>query len=305
MVWDAVIFDLGGVVLDWQPERAFEQVMPSELVPAFMERIGFHEWNRANDARDSLAEAEEELVRRFPSDAHGIRGYRRHFVHSVTAMVPGTSAVIAELAATGVTVSALTNWSGEMFALARPRFGVLGRFRDIVVSGREGMVKPDPAIYRLACARLGVEPSRAVFIDDSEANVAIARQVGLAGLAFTSPTQLRDDLAGLGLLGAREPLTVPTYHWAVRREWLHALDTGTWPWSGRGLGYDAEGFVHLSFDHQLARTRARFYADLEDDDVVLLRLDPAADLPIVVEDGFPHLFAPLPLDRVVQASAPA
>jgi 2-haloacid dehalogenase len=192
-----------------------------------------------------------------------------------------------------------------MFALARPRFGILGRFSDIVVSGREGIVKPDPAIYLLACARLGVDPGATVFIDDSPANVAIAGEVGLSGLRFTSADALRDDLVGLGILGPRQPVTVPVFHWAVRADWEPALDNGSWPWSGRGLGYDSEGFVHLSFDHQLARTRERFYADLADDELVLLRLDPAEDLPIVVEDGFPHLFAPLPLDRVVQASAPA
>lgn len=302
---DAVIFDLGGVVLDWQPERAFEQVMPAGDVPAFMERVGFHAWNGANDARDNLADAEDELVRRFPDDEAGIRGYRPNFLHSVTAMVPGTSAIIAELAAAGVTIGALTNWSGEMFSLARARFGILDRFADIVVSGHEGIIKPDPAIYRLACSRLGVPPERTVFIDDSGANVRVADELGLTGLPFTSAGRLRDDLVGLGLLGTREPVTVPTYHWAVRTDWLDALADGAWPWSGRGLTYSGEGFVHLSFADQLAGTRERFYADLADDELVLLRLDPSDDLPILVEDGFPHLFAPLPLDRVVQASAPA
>jgi 2-haloacid dehalogenase len=299
-----VIFDIGGVVIPWIPERAFEQVMPVAEVPGFMARIGFTDWNRTNDALDSIAEAEDELVRRFPADETGIRGYRKHFLKTVTGMVPGTSGIIAELARDGVTVSALTNWAADMFALARVEFGIFNRFADIVVSGQEGIVKPDPAIYLLACRRLGVEPAQAVFIDDTPANAEAAAAAGLTGLTFTSSQQLRADLVGLGLLGAPLPVTEPIFHWTPRAEWDAALAGGHYPWSGRGLGYLAEGFVHFSFEHQLPATRARFYADLAPEDLMLLRLDPDPLLPIVVEDGFPHLFAELPVGRV-QASAPA
>ncbi|MCA0294530.1 MAG: HAD-IA family hydrolase [Actinobacteria bacterium] len=302
---DAVIFDIGGVLINWVPERAFEQVMPADQVGPFMERVGFHDWNRANDALPSIAASEAELAARFPADADSIRAYRTHFLHTIAEEVPGTGAVVAELSAAGVTVLALTNWAADMFAVGRERFGILRRFADIVVSGAEGIVKPDPAIYSLACRRAGVQPADAVFVDDVAANIAGAQDVGLTGLLFTSADALREDLVRLGLLGPREPVTVPTYHWAVKADWQDAVAEGSWPWSGRGLTYLGEGFVHLSFADQLAGTRERFYADLADDELVLLRLDPSDDLPILVEDGFPHLFAPLPLDRVVQASAPA
>jgi 2-haloacid dehalogenase len=301
---DAVIFDIGGVVIPWNPERAFEQVMPAADVPGFMARIGFADWNRANDGRDSIAEAEEELVHRFPEDEVGIRAYRQHFLHTVTSMVPGTSAIIAELSRAGVPVSALTNWSADLFAIARKEFGILDRFRDIVVSGQEGIVKPDPAIYRLACERLGIEPARAVFVDDTPTNAVAASRAGLTGITFTSAGRLREDLVRLGLLHAPDAVTQPSYHWAPRTEWEAARASGHYPWSGRGTTYLGVGFVHLSFAEQLAATRARFYADLADEDLVLLRLDPAPGLPIVVEGGFPHLFAPLPVKRV-HASAPA
>lgn len=300
----AVIFDIGGVVIPWVPERAFEQVMPAAEVPDFMTRIGFADWNRANDALPSIAGAEEELARRFPADEVGIRGYRTHFLRTVTSMVPGTSGIIAELARDGVVVSALTNWAADMFALARDEFGIFSRFADIVVSGQEGIVKPDPAIFLLACARLGVEPGQAVFVDDTAANADAATDAGLTGLIFTSAEQLRADLVGLGVLGAPQTVTEPIFHWTPRSEWEAALASGEYPWSGRGMGYLAEGFVHFSFEHQLPSTRARFYADLAPADLVLLRLDPDPSLPVVVEDGFPHLFAPLPVNRV-QASVPA
>ena len=143
-----------------------------------------------------------------------------------------------------------------------------------------------------------------MFVDDTAANADAATDAGLTGLTFTSAEQLRADLVGLGVLNAPQPVSEPIFHWTPRSEWEAALASGEYPWSGRGMGYLAEGFVHFSFEHQLAATRARFYADLAPADLVLLRLDPDPGLPVVVENGFPHLFAPLPVDRV-QASVPA
>lgn len=297
----AVIFDLGGVVLDWVPERAFEQVIAASEVPLVMERIGFREWNMANDARDSLAEVEAELAARFPEDADAIRGYRRHFLHSVVGTVPGTPGIIAELQQAGATVVALTNWSGELFDVTRPQFGVLDRFSDIVVSGKEGVAKPDARIFALACERGGLDPATTVFVDDSPTNAAAATSFGLNGLRFTDAGQLRDDLVSLGLLGERPVIDEPMYHWAPRSDWAAA---GDYPWSTRGVRYARTGFVHLSFAAQVEGTRRAFFGDVADDDLVLLRLDPAPDLPILVEDGYPHLFAPLPVERVAQVAAP-
>ena len=245
MELSTVIFDIGGVVLNWVPERAFEQVMPADEVPGFMKRIGFDGWNRANDALASIEGSEDELVARFPADAARIRGYRQHFLRTVTEMVPGTPAVIAELGQAGVRLGALTNWAADMFALARPRFGVLTRFGDIVVSGTEGVVKPDPEIYRLACERLGIHPGEAVFIDDSPANVHAADEFGLHGLHFTSAAQLREDLVGLGLLADRAPVAEPLFHWTLRSRWAEATASGGFPWSTRDTDYNAEGFVPL------------------------------------------------------------
>jgi len=304
MELSTVIFDIGGVVLNWVPERAFEQVMPADEVPGFMKRIGFDGWNRANDALASIEGSEDELVARFPADEARIRGYRQHFLRTVTEMVPGTPAVIAELGQAGVRLGALTNWAGDMFALARPRFGVFTRFGDIVVSGTEGVVKPDPEIYRLACERLGIDPGEAVFIDDSPANVHAADEFGLHGLLFTSAAQLREDLVGLGLLADRARVTEPVFHWTLRSRWAEATASGGFPWSTRDADYNAEGFVHCSFADQVDGTRRRFYGDVPNAKLVLLQLDPDPDLPIVVEDGYPHLFAPLPVDRVAAVQRP-
>lgn len=298
-----MIFDVGHVLVLWEPELAFEQVMPADHVPAFMERIGFDDWNRVNDALASIAGSEDDLAQRFPEDADGIRGYRTHFLRTVRHAVPGTAAVVAELAQAGLTVSALTNWAADMFALARPRFGVLNRFADIVISGELGMVKPNPAIFALACERLGIAPGQAVFVDDSPANIAGAEQAGLTGLLFTGADRLREDLARLGLLGPRPPITEPVFHWALRTDWEQAVATGSYPWSTRGIDANAAGFVHCCFAAQVRTIREQRFADLTADEVVLLRLDPDPRLPIVVENGFPHLFVPLPV-AAAQESAP-
>ena len=301
----AVIFDIGGVLIRWAPERAFEQVMPADEVRPFMEQIGFDEWNRTNDGLRSIAGSEAALAERFPDHADGIRAYRQHFLHTVTQMVPGTGAVLAELNQAGVTTIALTNWAADMFAIARERFGILARFSDIVVSGEEGIVKPDPAIYALACRRAGVEPDQAIFIDDSPPNASAATDAGLTGLTFTSAEQLRADLVGAGHPRRTERRSPSRSSTGRRvRSGKQPLPAATT--RGRAVAWDylAEGFVHFSFEHQLAATRARFYADLAPEDLTLLRLDPDPHLPIVVEDGFPHLFAELPVSRV-QASAPA
>ena len=299
-----VIFDIGGVLIRWVPERAYQPVMPADQVPAFMERIGFDEWNRANDGVATVDANEAALVARFPDDAEAIRAYRRNFMATITEAVPGTGAVLAELNAAGVPTMALTNWAGDMFAQARQRFGILRRFFDIVVSGDEGMVKPNSEIFELACARASIAPSEGVFIDDAQANVAGAKAVGLHGVRFTDADALRAELVELGLLGERAAISEPVYHLATRRHWEQALETGHYPWSSRDQDYLGEGFVHCSFAAQVPGTRGRFYADLADDELVPLRVD-TDGLPFVVENGYPHLFAELPLERVTQAPLPA
>jgi 2-haloacid dehalogenase len=204
-----------------------------------------------------------------------------------------------------VALSALTNWSSETFPVARERFGILRRFSSILVSGEESLLKPDPAIFALACEREGHEPARTVFVDDSPVNVAAAQEAGLTGLRFHDAETLRADFVRLGLLGPRKPVGRPVFHWALRTDWADAQESGDYKSSTRGVGYDAEGFVHCSFAEQVEPTRAAHYADLGRDDLVLLELDPdRTGLPVVTEDlgagqEFPHLFAPLPVEEVV------
>ena len=189
----AVIFDLGGVVLSWDPRRAYERVLPAEEVATFLERVDFAGWNRLNDGGRSFEEAEQELIARFPDDREAILGYRVHFDATLTGMVPGTSGLLAELGQAGVRLIALTNWSAETFPLATERFGILRRFEAIVVSGTEGLLKPEPALYQLALDRHGLSADSTVFIDDIPANVAAAATLGMAALNFTDAERLRAE----------------------------------------------------------------------------------------------------------------
>lgn len=302
-----VVFDLGKVVLEWEPHRAFAQVIDPEQVPSLMERIDFDAWNRRHDAGLRYADGERELAQAFPDDAEAIRAYRAHFAETLIGMVPGTAAVIAELQRAGVHLLALTNWSDETFPRARERFGILRRFADITVSGAVGLAKPDPAIFTHAAERIGVAPAACVFIDDSPPNVDAAAGVGFTALHFTDAATLRAQLVELGLLGPREVITQTLFHVTERSVWEDAVAADTYPWSTRGATMWDVGYVHTSFAAQLEGTVAHVYADVDPEDLVVLEVDPAAlgQVPVVVEDlgagqAFPHLYGTLPLAAVHQ-----
>jgi len=300
----AVLFDLGGVVVGWQPERAYEQVLPAEEVPAFMAAIDFPAWNRAHDAGRPYADGERALVERFPQHEAAVLAYRQHFSRTLTGPVPGTSAVIAELQQAGVRLAALTNWSAETFPVAQQRFGILRRFAGILVSGAEGLAKPDPAIFALALRRFGFDAAACTFVDDAPANVAAARAAGLTALLFVDAEQLRADLVDLGLLGPRVVPAEPVLHLTERAVWRRAQAEGGYPWSGRRGTFESEGFVHAGFADQLRGTREAKYGDVADEALVVLELDAARlSVPVVVEDlgsgPFPHLYGPLPVAEVV------
>jgi 2-haloacid dehalogenase len=301
--FDVVLFDLGRVVLDWVPERPFEQVLAAAEVPAFMERVDFYEWNRQADNGRSYEEIEAEWCARFPGDTEAILAYRRFNQLAIPGLVPGVWALVAELQQHCIRVGALSNWSADTFPQIRERFAALSRFDTMVVSGFDGVAKPDRAMFALACDRNQVEPHRAVFIDDLPANVAAARASGLTGLLFSDAAQLRADLLDLGLPVPGTPQTEPIYHWSLATDWVSAQETGRYPWSTRGVPDEATGFVHFSYADQVPLIRQEFFAGLAEDELVLLRLDPQSELPVLVEDGFPHLYAPLPVSTVVPMAA--
>jgi len=199
----AVVFDLGGVLIDWDPRYLYRKLLDDEAtVEEFLATVCTPEWNAEQDRGRPFAEGVAELVERHPVHAAAITAYHERWPEMLGGAVGGTVEVLAELRAAGVPVYALTNWSAETFGIARERFEFLEWFDGVLVSGEERMIKPDPAIFRLLLDRFGLDPGATFYIDDSPANVAAADRLGFDALRFTSPAQLRRDLEARGLLSA-------------------------------------------------------------------------------------------------------
>lgn len=200
---EAVVFDLGGVLVDWDPRHLYRRLLADDAaVEAFLAEIGFDEWNHRMDSGERRwDEAVAELSERFPHHRELIASYPARFLETLAGPVRGTLEVLDELHRAGrVRLLALTNWSAETFRLARDELDFLHRFEAVVVSGEERVAKPDPAIFGLLVDRHGLDPETTLLVDDREVNVAAAVQVGMQGHVFTSPAALREELTRLGLL---------------------------------------------------------------------------------------------------------
>lgn len=195
-----VVFDLGGVVLRWDPHRAFHDVLEPGDVQPFLDEVGFDAWNHQHDAGGRFVDGVADLTARFPHRAAAIAAYPRNQHLTVTGQIDETVEVVAALDRAGVRLLALTNWSAETFPWARATFPVLRRFEGIVVSGEEGVAKPDPRLYGVLVDRYGLSPADTVFVDDRQVNVDAACRLGLRGLLFTDAPTLWADLRRLGLL---------------------------------------------------------------------------------------------------------
>ncbi|MEH3105650.1 MAG: HAD-IA family hydrolase [Sphingomonas phyllosphaerae] len=199
----SVIFDVGHVLYDWDPRVLYERLFDDErALDAFLSTVVTREWHFQHDAGRPFAETSAELSALHPEHAAMIALWGPRFSEQIPGPMPGMAALVDELEAAGVPLFAITNFSGEFFADFRVReAGMFDRFRDIVVSGDEKMVKPDPAIFRLALDRFGLAPADACFVDDNAANVAAATALGIRSHLFRDAETLRREMVALGLLG--------------------------------------------------------------------------------------------------------
>jgi 2-haloacid dehalogenase len=199
----AVVFDLGGVLIDWNPRYLYRSLFDDEAaMERFLAEVTTQAWNLEQDRGRPFAEAVAALVREHPEEAERIEAYWRRWPEMLGDAHADVVAILAELRATSVRLLAMTNWSAETFPLAIPRFPFLDWFEGVIVSGQERLVKPDPAIFRLLVDRHGVEPARTVFIDDAAVNVRAAESFGFRAIRFTDAPALRRGLELLGLLDA-------------------------------------------------------------------------------------------------------
>jgi 2-haloacid dehalogenase len=199
---DTVIFDLGGVLIDWNPRYLYRKIFSTEdEITWFMENICTSEWNDMQDAGRSFAEATEELVKKHPSHEVPIRAWYGRFPETISGAIQPTVDVLATIKQNNRhSLYALTNWSAESFPWALDNFDFLHWFQGIVVSGREGSRKPFRDFYETILNRYQIDPGRAVFIDDNIKNIKGANDVGLKTIHFTSAVQLEEDLKDLGVL---------------------------------------------------------------------------------------------------------
>jgi 2-haloacid dehalogenase len=197
-----VVFDLGGVLIDWDPRHLYRKLFGGDeaAMEHFLATVCTHEWNRCQDAGRSFAEGARLLKAEHPDKAELIDAYGNRFDEMLAGPISGSVEILAELRDRGIPIYGLTNWSAESYPAALERFAFLRWFRGILVSGEVQVIKPDPRIFALLIERFAIEPQRAVYIDDVEANVAAARPFGIHAIHFTTPANLRQELAGLGLL---------------------------------------------------------------------------------------------------------
>lgn len=200
MTASVVVFDIGGVLVDWQPHLAWADEFDSQAeVTAFMERIEFAERNLRGDNGERFADMAQELDD--PEDQRRLAAYVPNYAKTVEGAIDGTWAILDALKAKGVPVHAITNWSAETWPeglKSHPRLGEV--FGTLVVSGEEGVIKPDPRIFAMLCERADVAPDECVFIDDSPKNVEGAKAAGWDAIHFTGADALRSALEQRGLL---------------------------------------------------------------------------------------------------------
>lgn len=196
-----VLFDIGNVLIDWNPYVLFE-----ELIPDAAERKHFHEvvcpreWWVRHDAGATFEEIAEPVCERFPDKRDLIWAWHNRYLELMPGTIDGSVQILRELRENGVRVHALTNWAADKFQIALKTYDFLSWFDDVVVSGEVRMIKPDPAIFRYSLDRMQASAEDVFFIDDHQPNIDAAKALGLITHHFTDAVTLREDLLEHGLL---------------------------------------------------------------------------------------------------------
>ncbi len=198
---DTIIFDLGGVLIDWNPRYVYRKIFNTEEeVEWFLENVTTPEWNENQDAGYPLHRATEELIAKHPEWEPEIKAYYGRWLEMLGDAIHETVEMLQQLKKTGrYKLYALTNWSGETFPHALKRFEFFKLFDGVVVSGEEKMRKPSAEFYKILLDRYRLDPAETIFIDDSLRNVKGAEAVGIAGIHFHNPKQLKEELKNFGI----------------------------------------------------------------------------------------------------------
>jgi 2-haloacid dehalogenase len=196
------IFDLGGVVVDWNPRYLYRKLFNGNetAMEDFLATVCTPSWNEQQDAGRSFADGCDSLRRLHPDKAELIDAWFQRYEEMLGGEIPGTVEVLRELRSRNVPIYALSNWSAETFPIAVNRFECLRWFHGVLLSGEAKVLKPDRRIFEIFLHTFRIEPSRAVYIDDRRENVEAAMGLGMRGIAFRDSRALRAELTEAGLI---------------------------------------------------------------------------------------------------------
>jgi 2-haloacid dehalogenase len=195
------IFDLGGVLIEWDPRNLYRKLFGGDeaAMEHFLAHVCTPEWNERQDAGRTFAEGTRELMPKHADKRELIEAWGQRFGEMIPGAIDGTVEILAALKQHEIPIYGVSNWSAETFPPQRERFAFLSWFDDIVISGVERVIKPDPRIFRILLERNAIAPETAVYIDDVAPNADAASRLGIHGIHFRSPEQLRRELAAVGL----------------------------------------------------------------------------------------------------------
>lgn len=200
--FQAIIFDLGMVLIDWNPYHLYRQLFNSDdEIKTFLDTICTMDWNEEQDMGRSLAEGTELLVNQYPEHEANIRAYYSRWEEMLGGPIEGTLQIFNQLKASEkYKLYALSNWSAETFGIAQARYDFLNEFDGVVISGVEKMRKPFPEFYHLLLNRYQLKPEECLFIDDNLRNVLAAKQIGIDSIHFTAAPELKQQLIKRGVI---------------------------------------------------------------------------------------------------------
>ncbi|TBN06471.1 HAD family phosphatase [Hyunsoonleella flava] len=194
---NTIIFDLGGVLIDWNPEYVFLKAFQGdkEKTKWFLNNICTMDWNENQDEGYPISLGTEDLIEKFPQYENYIKMYYGEWENMIGGAIEGTVEILKTLIKTEkYKVVALTNWSSETFPIAQKRFEFLGWFEGIVVSGEEKTRKPNRDIFEITLKRFNIQPENSIFIDDNVRNIETAKSIGIHGIHFKTPELLVSEL---------------------------------------------------------------------------------------------------------------
>jgi len=200
-----VVFDIGGVLLDWNPRHLYRKLIadPAEMAE-FLTQVCSPRWHLAHDLGADTEQSCRELAARNPGQAELIMAWSRRSEEMVTGQIDEAVEVLADVRAAGMPCLALSNMEPDKFLLRRDKFAFFGLLDDCVISGIEGVAKPDREIYEILLNRYDLDPAATVFIDDTRANIAAARAIGIHAIEYSGAERLRRELRELGVPVARQ-----------------------------------------------------------------------------------------------------